>query len=309
MKIFVTGGSGFIGTHTVDALLKSGNRVTIYDNQDNSTKTNAKHLIKKGARFVKGDITNYKQLARSISGHDAVVHLAAQIDVQESIRDPLLTHHVNTRGTVNLLNACVEHNVKNIVAASTAAVYGEVKKQPISENSPTNPISPYGVSKISMEFYLKAFSSYHDLNCISLRFFNVYGAGQSDAYAGVITKFMYRVQKNKPLIIFGDGLNTRDFVSVRDVTSAIHLAIKKIKGKKGNCYNIASGKHITIKELADTIISISGKSLQIKYQKAKKGDIRKSQPAISLAKKELDYKPKIGLKYGLQELMKLNNLK
>ncbi|MEO9276525.1 MAG: SDR family NAD(P)-dependent oxidoreductase [Nitrososphaera sp.] len=304
MKIFVTGGSGFIGRYTVVALLKAGNSVTIYDNQYNSSKTTVRYLIEKGAKFVKGDITNYKQISRSISGFDAVVHLAAQIDVQESIRDPLFTHHVNTTGTLNLLNACIENNVKNIVAASTAAVYGESAKQSISENSPVNPISPYGVSKLSMEFYLKVFSSYHDLNCVSLRFFNVYGAGQSDAYAGVITKFVDCIQKNKSLVIFGNGSNTRDFVSVSDAVSAIQLALEKIKGKKGNCYNIASGKYTTIKDLAYTMISISRKPLQIKYQKARKGDIRKSQPTILLAKKELGYRPKIDLQDGLQELIK-----
>lgn len=303
MKIFVTGGNGFIGKYTVKGLLNAGNKVAIYDNLKNSSKSDANSLIRSGAKFIKGDILDYRLLSRSINDFDVVVHLAGQTDVQESIKNPEITHAVNVTGTMNLLRACMKNNVKNIVAASSAAVYGEPSKQPISEDSLTNPISPYGASKLSMEYYLKSFSNCYNLNCISLRFFNVYGEGQTDAYAGVITKFMKSIQNNKPLIVFGDGKNTRDFVSVKDVVDAIQLSIKKINGKKGDVYNIGSGKHITIKELAKAMISISGKSLSIKHILAKKGDIRKSQPAIGRARKELRYNPKIDLKYGLEELV------
>src|SRR5574338_1315890 len=287
MKIFVTGGNGFIGRHTVKKLLKSGNKVVIYDNLKNSSRSDSISLTRLGAKFIKGDILDYKLLLRSINDFDVVIHLAGDTDVQESIKTPEITHATNVTGTVNLLRACVERNVKNIVAASTAAVYGESLKQPISENSTTNPISPYGASKLSMEYYLKSFSICYNLNCISLRFFNVYGEGQTNAYAGVITKFMEAIENNKPLTVFGDGKNTRDFVSAKDVVDAIQLSIKKIKGKKGDVYNIGSGKHITINELAKMMISISGKSLSIKHTLTKKGDIRKSHPTIKHARKEL----------------------
>lgn len=307
MKFFVTGGNGFIGTHVVKDLLNRGNSVTIYDNLKNSTKANALVLTKMGAKFVKGDILDSKSLSRVINGFDVVIHLAGDTDVQESIRNPELTHATNSTGTVNLLNACVKSNIKNIIAASTAAVYGNLTKQPISENSPTNPISPYGASKLSMEYYMKSFANCYELNCISLRFFNVYGNGQTNSYAGVITKFRECIRKGKPLIIFGDGQNTRDFVSIKDVIMAIQLSVKKIKDKRGDVYNISSGKHVTINDLAKMMISISGKSLSIRHIRAKNGDIRKSQPTIKLAKKELGYNPKIDLKQGLKDLIVATN--
>mgnify|MGYP003624023403 CR=1 FL=1 len=303
MKIFVTGGGGFIGKHAVKELLNDGNKVTIYDNLENSSKEDITKLRNDGVEFINGDILNYKLLSRAIKGFDSVVHLAAKIDVQESIKNPELTHAVNVTGTMNVLLACVKTSVRNVIAASSAAVYGEPLKQPISENSPTNPISPYGASKLSMEFYLKAFSRCYNLNCISLRFFNVYGEGQTSAYAGVITKFIESIQNDHPPIIFGDGRNTRDFVSVKEVSRAIRLAIKKIKHKKGDVYNIGSGKQITINELAKMMLSISHKSLSIRHIKSRKGDIRKSQPVIKLAKNELGYTPTIDLKTGLEELI------
>ena len=303
MKIFVTGGNGFIGKHTVREFLNTDNEVVIYDNLKNSSRSDAISLTRLGAKFIKGDILDYKLLLRSINDFDVVIHLAGDTDVQESIKAPEITHAINVTGTVNLLRVCVERNVKNIVAASTAAVYGESSKQPISEDSPANPISPYGASKLSMEYYLKSFSNCYNLNCMSLRFFNVYGEGQTNAYAGVITKFIEAIENNKPLTVFGDGRNTRDFVSVKDVVGAIQLSIKKIKGKKGDVYNIGSGKYITIKELAKIMISISGKPLSIKHTPAKKGDIRKSQPTIRHARNELGYNPKIDLKLGLEELI------
>ncbi len=283
--------------------LNKGNDVTVYDSLKNSSMSSASLLEKKGAKFIRGDILNYKLLSKSIKDSDVVIHLAAQIDVQESILDPQTTNLVNSTGSVNLFQACVEHSVKNIISASTAAVYGNSKKQPISEKLSTNPISPYGASKLSMEYYAKAFANCYNLNCISLRFFNVYGKGQSDAYAGVITRFMNKIYNSKPLTIYGDGTYTRDFVSVKDVTNAIQTSIQKIKNKRGNAYNIASGKHISIKALAETMIAISGKSLSIRFVKAKKGDIEKSQPTIELAQKELGFKPKIDLKTGLKELL------
>lgn len=304
MKIFVTGGAGFIGSHLVTALLQENNKVMIYDNLKSSSKDKISHLLKNGALFVKGDVTDYKSLLKSISGFDCVVHLAGETDVQESIKFPEHTNQVNVTGTVNLLRACVEQKISNVISASSAAVFGDPKDLPLSENSQTIPISPYGASKLAMENYMQAFSHSYDLNCISLRFFNVYGKDHSDTYAGVITKFMERIAKNKPLEIFGDGSNTRDFVFVQDVIQSIQNAMTKIDGKKGNFYNIGSGKYITIKDLAKLMISISGKSLSIEHKKPRKGDIQHSQTSIWLAKRELGYNPKITIKEGLERLLK-----
>lgn len=304
MKIFVTGGAGFIGRHLVDSLLKSNNDVTIYDNFKNSTKDKISYLIKNGAILIKGDITDYKSLSKHLQGFDLAIHLAAEIDVQESIKFPEIVHHVNVTGTVNLLRSCVEQKVTNIIAASSAAVFGNPKDLPLSENSPTVPISPYGASKLAIESYMHAFSHAYDLNCITLRFFNAYGNGQSSAYAGVITKFMERIANNKPPVIFGDGTNTRDFVSIDDVVQSIQKAITKINGKKGNFYNIGSGKFTTLNDLANLMISISGKNLSIEYKEPKKGDIPHSQTSIWLAQREIDYVPKVMLKEGLERLLK-----
>ena len=303
MKIFVTGGAGFIGSALVKSFLEKNYEVTIFDNFSNSSEENISHLLNKGVSLVKGDVTNYENLQQALNNFDLVVHLAAQIGVEESIKKPELTHSINVGGTENLLKACVAKKVNNVIVASSAAVYGQPKELPLTESCPLLPVSPYGKSKVEMEKILQDFSKEYGLNGISLRFFNVYGKNQTDEYAGVITKFMKKISENKPLIIFGDGSNTRDFLSIDDVIDSIHNAIIKIDGKKGNCYNIATGKSVSIKELAKLILSISGKNLEINYESPNEGDIVYSQTSIDLAKKELGFQPKTKLSDGLKKLL------
>ena len=304
MKIFVTGGAGFIGRNLVEFLLQKGEDVTIFDNFSNSTEEKIFHLIKNGAKLVRGDITDYDSLLKALSGFDHVIHLAAKNSVQDSILHPEEITKVNVNGAVNLLLACVANKIRNVIATSSAAVYGSCDDLPLSENLYPNPISPYGASKLAVEYYLKAFANCYDMNCITLRPFNVYGLGQTGDYAGVITKFAQNIADDKPLVIFGDGSNTRDFVAIEDVIGSIHNAISKTDGKKGSVYNIASGEFVSIKNLAKLMISISGKNIDIIHNEAKKGDIKHSQATIFLAKKELGYVPKIKLKEGLQKLLK-----
>jgi len=154
-----------------------------------------------------------------------------------------------------------------------------------------------------MEKNIQEFSHKHNLNSVILRFFNIYGPGQNDAYAGVITKFLNNISKNEPLIIFGDGNSTRDFIHISDVVQAIHLAINNLKGKRGDKYNVATGNHVSIKQLANLIISISKKSLEIKYSKPREGDIIHSQTKIEKAKNELGFKPRVNLSEGLKSLI------
>jgi len=304
LKIFVTGGAGFIGRYCVKSFLEKNYEVTIFDNFSNSSEDMISDLLNDGANLIKGDITIQDQVSNAISGHDIVIHLAAKNSIEDSIKFPKETLMTNVDGTVTVLNACVKHSIKNIVAASSAAVYGEAENLPISENNKTIPSSPYGESKLKMEEYIQSFSKKHNLNSIILRIFNVYGKGQSNEYAGVITKFLDKISKNEPLEIFGDGLQTRDFVSIHDVVNSIHNSISKIEGRLGTVYNIAYGKSIEIKELAKIMISISGKNLDIIYHPPKIGEIKFSQVDISLSKKELSFLPKIPIKEGIKNLLR-----
>jgi UDP-glucose 4-epimerase len=293
MKVLVTGGAGFIGKYLVKSLLKNSYSVTIFDNISNSTKESISLLDNMGAKIVQGDITKYSDILNATKDQDVVIHLAAKISVSESIKNPAETFQVNVDGTRNVLTACEKNHVKKLIVASSAAVYGEGSPNvKLTEESKTNPISPYGESKIRMEQEIREFESKHNIDCIILRFFNIYGIGQSSEYAGVITKFIERIIQNKPLKIFGDGLQTRDFVVIDDVINSIHNAISF--GKSGT-YNIASGKTVTIKELVEMMILFSGKKLDIQFTAASKGDIRNSQADISLARNELGYSPKFGL--------------
>jgi len=306
MKILVTGGAGFIGKHLSEFLLNKGNEVTIYDNFSNSLFPEKLNELQKNLTVIKGDVTDYVLLEKTLNGFDTVFHLAAKISVPESIKNPEETYHTNVTGTQQLVRACIKNNVKKFVFASTAAVYGNVDTMPISEISPATPLSPYGKTKLASEQYLQEIANSNDFNCISLRFFNVYGSGQSPEYAGVISEFISRILQGKAPIIFGDGSATRDFLAIDDVLNGLECALSNINGKKGNAYNIASGQPISIKELAYLIISISGKNLKPEFAPEREGDILHSQADISLAKKELEFSPKVKLRDGLESLY--NNL-
>ncbi len=301
MNVLVTGGAGFIGKYLVKSLLEKGNSVTIFDNFSNSTKNSINFLIKIGAKVIEGDITKIQDLQNAIKDHDLVIHLAAKISVSESISNPSETFRVNVDGTNNVLTACEKNNIKKIIISSSAAVYGESPPdEKLTEESVMNPISPYGESKMQMEQNVKEFASKHSVDYVVLRFFNIYGIGQSPEYAGVITKFKKNITREEPLQIFGDGLQTRDFVAIYDVIQSIHNAT--VYDKSG-IFNIASGKIVTIKELAEQMISLYGKKLEIKFLPEKQGDIKHSQADISMAKNLIMYSPKFELKEGIKELL------
>lgn len=308
MKIFVTGGAGFIGRHLVRSLLKNNHEVSIFENFTNSKLNDIQDIVNDGTKIIKGDLSNFKLLKNSLRNIDTVIHLAAKIDILESIRHPELSHRINVLGSMNLLKACVDANVYGFIGASSAAVYGDPKELPVKENSVPNPVSPYGAEKLAMEHYITAFSNIYDLNSISLRFFNVYGAYQSNAYAGVITKFMNNIRKNKPLVIFGDGKNTRDYVYIDDLVQGIEKSLKKLKGKRGKIYNIGGGHSYSVNELAKIILQVYGKNLKVIHKSPRKGDLRFSQTSISLAKKELNYLPKFTLRKGLIKMLSENKI-
>ena len=307
MRILVTGGAGFIGRHLVRTLLKGKNEIIIYENFSNSSKQEIKDIINNGTKIIKGDLTNFKLLKRSLKDVDNVIHLAANIDIPESIKRPEKSHEINVIGSMNLLRASILNGVSGLIGASSAAIYGDPKNLPVTENTIPNPVSPYGADKLAMEYYIKAFSNTFNFNSVSLRFFNVYGTDQSNAYAGVITKFIQKIENDKPLKIFGDGKNTRDYVFIEDLVQGIQKALKKLKGKRGNIYNIASGHSYSVNELAKILLLIYDKKLQTLHVLPRKGDLRFSSTYISLAKKELNYSPKYNLKQGLTKMLNESN--
>ena len=300
MKILVTGGAGFIGRYIVD-FLQNHHEVTIYDDFSNSSKEEIKFLIEKGVSIVNADILDYQKLQNSCIGFDMIIHLAAKSDVSESIMQPEVTKEVNITGTENILKCCIENKIKKIIFASSAAVYDD-SITPVNENAKTNPLSPYGKSKLVAEKMIRKYSNDFDIEAVILRMFNVYGKGQNIQYAGVISKFISNISENKSIEINGDGEQTRDFVSIFDVVNAFDCAIKNVQGKRGDVYNIGSGISVSINELAKMILAKANKTFEVKYKKQKENEIKYSIADVTLAKKELGFIAKQKLKDDLVNL-------
>ena len=302
MKFLVTGGAGFIGKHLVAKLLRDQHEITIFDNFSSSSKNDITHLLEDGVGLVTGDILDYDLLLKSMPNYDFVIHLAAQTSVSQSVANPKTTADIIVDGTVNVLKSCVKTNVKNIIFSSSAAVYGNSINTLLAENAQLSPLSSYGASKLVAEYNLLAFSKLFGLNCISLRLFNVYGNGQSSE-AGVIRKFLKNISKDVPIEIFGDGVQSRDFVHVSDVIQAFYCAIRNIETKRGEVYNIGSGTATSINELASLLISSKGKDLQVIHKPALEGEIKDSKADISLAENDIGYSPQVSLSNGLTSLV------
>ncbi|AFS80029.1 NAD-dependent epimerase/dehydratase [Candidatus Nitrosopumilus koreensis AR1] len=304
MRIFVTGGAGFIGRHLVKALIKQNHEITIYDNFSNSSKENLKKFPFNKSKVITGDIRNLDDVSKNSIDNDIVIHLAAKISVNESIQNPQETFETNVDGTENVLKACHVNKIKKIFALSSAAVYGNNILNHVSiESENIHPISPYGKSKQKMEEKIINFSKNYDFDSKIFRLFNVYGEGQSPEYAGVISKFVECSKKKLPLTIFGDGKQTRDFVAIEDVVNLFVKVISLDSKKNGEIYNVASGKYTSILELANLIKKLSNKELEIKFEKKRIGEIDHSTASIKKAKEELDYEPKIELSQGIRKFL------
>jgi UDP-glucose 4-epimerase len=304
MRVFVSGGAGFIGSHLVDRLLGDGFEVVVLDDLCGGRVENVKqHIGESGFRFVRGDVRDSGLVEGLVRGVDAVFHLAALVSVPESFEDPVLTNDVNVGGTLNLLRACVGSDVKRFVYASSCAVYGEAESLPLREDSPLRPASPYAVSKLAAENYVRVFYEVFGLETVCLRFFNVYGSRQVySEYSGVMTQFFSCLTKDRPLVIFGDGEQTRDFVHVRDVVEANMLALKN-EGVVGEVFNVATGVATTINQLANVLLRTTNQThLKMVHSETRKGDIKHSVADISKARRKLHYDPKVLLKDGVKEL-------
>jgi len=299
MHFAVTGGAGFVGSHLVKLLVEEGHKITVIDNLHSGKKENIASVINK-INFQKIDIRDYQSLEKILKNIDGVFHQAALTVVQDSFSSPEEYFDVNVHGTENIFKLANENKFK-VVYASSSSVYGHKLEIPITEDAERNPISPYGKTKLEDEYLVEKYSNLNT-EIIGLRYFNIFGKGQTIEYAGVITKFLDRINEGKSPIIFGDGSQIRDFIHVSDVAKANLMAMNS---KSSNLIvNIGTGNAISILELANMIINTSGLKIDPVFMEALEGDIEKSLADISQAKKHFNWEPKIELQDWLKEILK-----
>lgn len=296
MNLLVTGGAGFIGSHIVDALLGEGHEVGVLDNLS----AGGSHHLNASARFLQADILS-PEAAKFVREFrpEAVIHHAAQIDVQTSLKQPLLDAQVNILGTIAILELCRELGVRKFVYASSAAVYGSPRYLPVDEKHPLQPLSFYGISKHTPEHYIEAYSALHGLGYTILRYANVYGIRQDPkGEGGVVSIFVDRLLNGKTPVIFGDGEQTRDFIYVKDVVSANLAAVRQTGS---GLYNVGRNEQTSVNELLRTMCDLLGRPFAPEYREPRAGDILHSCLDNRAAMAELGWKPQYGLREGLKE--------
>ena len=297
-KALVTGGAGFIGSNVVRLLSESGYDVVVLDNLLSGYRKNLKPFPR--IRFIEADVRDQSALKRALDGTELIFHLAASVGNLRSIEQPVEDSDINVSGTIRLLEAARSAAVKKIVCSSSAAIFGELRHLPIDEDHPTEPDSPYGVSKLAEEKMCLAYSRLYELDTVCLRYFNVYGVNQRyDAYGNVIPIFTRRLLQGEPLVIYGDGEQTRDFVNVEDVARA-NLLAAQAQGVSG-VFNIASGVTTTINKLVEILRDVSDVAVTVRHQPPRKGEVRHSLANISAAAKAIGYDARVGIHDGLSE--------
>jgi|TARA_B110000438_G_scaffold30165_1_gene29375 UDP-glucose 4-epimerase len=298
MRFVVTGGAGFVGSYLVKLLVKKGHNVVVIDNLHKGKKENLDEVLDK-IEFLNIDIRDYDLMEKNMRDIDGVFHQAALTVVQDSFKDPEEYHSVNVDGTENIFKIAQKNNFK-VVYASSSSIYGHQENVPILENFNKKPINPYGKTKLNDEIIAEKYSKL-GVKIIGLRYFNIFGKGQTIEYAGVITKFLDRIQDGKPPIIFGDGSQIRDFIHVEDIANANYLAMTS---DVSNLHvNIGTGNAISILELAKTMIDVSDLNLQPIMLEALDGDIQKSHSDSSLAKISFGWISKMKLEDWLKEII------
>jgi UDP-glucose 4-epimerase len=301
MKYIVTGGAGFIGSHIVEELAQQKHEVVILDNLFSGKMENIESFLKKkNVTFVKGSITDLSILKEIFKGADGIFHEGAIASVPRSIANPLATNEANVTGTLNVLIAARDCGVRKVLFASSSSVYGNTPTLPKREDMPPNPLSPYAVSKLTGEHYLKVFSEVYGFATLSLRYFNVFGPRQDpqSEYAAVIPRFITKILRHESPTIYGDGGQTRDFSYVKDVVQA---NIRAMESDAEGVFNVAYCKRIDLNELASLIMEITGITVPLVYEPSRTGDVRDSLADIRRAQEAFGYAPEFTVKSGMKE--------
>jgi nucleoside-diphosphate-sugar epimerase len=301
MRYLVTGGAGFIGSNTVDELVRRGHSVVVVDDLSAGKEENLADSRSK-ITFIKGSITDLETVQRATQQADYVIHLAARTSVPRSVKDPLETNRINIEGTLNVLLAARDNKVRRVVIAASSSAYGETPTLPKKETMQPAPISPYGVTKYVAELYAFVFGRCYGLETVCLRYFNIFGPRQDpdSPYSGVLSRFATAFLDGEQPVVFGDGEQTRDFTYVENAVQA-NLLASEAPDAAGQTFNVGTGARISLNRTLELLRKISGKHLEAKYDPPREGDIRDSQADISRAKRSLGYEPSVEFEEGLQK--------
>ena len=301
MHVLITGGAGFIGSHLCEALAAAGHTLTVLDDLSTGHPENLRNCPH---RFIEGDVADPSAVRTAMENSEAVFHLAAIASVPKTFEDPRRSLAVNLGGTINVLEAARECGTRRVIFSSSAAIYGMGSKEPQREDAMPSPLSPYAVEKLGSEYHLKSYAANYGLETAALRFFNVFGPRQdpSSPYSGVISLFCKRLSQGEPVTIYGDGEQSRDFVSVFDVVRALMLALV-VPQPKGLICNIARGSAISINRLYEILAKLFRSDQKPVYAPARAGDPRASLAAVDRARELLGFTAQISLEEGLSKLV------
>jgi nucleoside-diphosphate-sugar epimerase len=298
-RVLVTGGAGFIGSNLVRGLLERGDDVRVLDNFSTGNRANLADL---DVDIVEGELRSYERVHNAVRGTETVYHLGALGSVPRSVQDPLTSSAVNVEGTLNVLLAARDEGVRRVVFSSSASVYGSSTQMPTTEDSPVDPISPYGVAKLAAERYCVSFSRvYESFETVVLRYFNVFGPRQSpfSQYAAAVPLFITRIAAGEEIDVYGDGEQSRDFTFVGNVVDAT-IRAGEANGANGEIFNVAAGSPASVNRVAETIATIVGKPVHRRDLPPRAGDLRDSWADLAKSERLLGYRPEIGLEEGLR---------
>jgi UDP-glucose 4-epimerase len=300
VKVLVTGGAGFIGSNLVSALLARGDEVRILDNFSTGNRDNLGE-IGDDVEVLEGELRSYERVHNAVRGVELVFHRGALPSVPRSVHDPLTTSAVNVEGTLNVLLAARDEGVRRVVFASSSSVYGNVRELPCQENQHTDPVSPYGVSKLAAERYCVAFSRVYALETVALRYFNVFGPNQdpTSQYAAVVPRFIAAVRAGRPVPIYGDGTQSRDFTYVANVVDA-NLLAAGANDVSGAVLNVATGRQLSVNDLADEVGDVLELPVEKEYLPQRAGEVRDSWADCRAAQRLLGYESGVDLREGLR---------